>query len=328
MKMNKQPIGKEPGIYFNLSNEEYHDDPAIGSSDIKKLLESPLEYWYNSSLNKERCVNKFEHLTYGSALHCYLMEEHKFDDEFIVLPEYKDMKIDSDFYNKIKDHPNFEKDFELPKTKTAKQFKYIGSKPSLSTKDLKSIKDAVSYLKSRDIPSQIFSNGYPEVSIFWRDEATSLMCKCRHDYLNVRYSADYKSIADLKKLKSQTQSYGYYISSAFYLEGLKEVKKIINNNKIECPEGVREEWWNKFLKIEHDRFILVFQEKIAPYRIRCRNINQEVHDIAHDKIRFALDIYKSNIEKYGIDQWPDNEDGEIITLDLYDLPYIQGVQTN
>ena len=80
--MNRQPEGIKEGIYFNLSNEEYHDDPAIGSTDIKKLLKSPTEYWYNSQLNPNRDLTKKQHLKFGSALHCYLMEKHNFNKEF------------------------------------------------------------------------------------------------------------------------------------------------------------------------------------------------------------------------------------------------------
>lgn len=323
--MSKQPQGIQEGIYFDLSNEEYHADPAIGSTDIKRLLESPIEYWYNSNLNPKRQREQFNHLKYGSALHCYLMEEFKFDKEFMVLPEKDQMKIGSDFYNENKDAPDFLENFQLPKTKTATQFKYIGNKPKISSEEYRTIKDSITYLRSRNIPSQLFKEGYHEVSIFWRDERTGLMCKCRHDHLNIRYSADYKSIIDINKINRQISNYKYYISSYFYLEGLRKIKKVINSNNINCPDHVEINWWHKFLEIEHDKFIFVFQEKNAPYRIRCKILDKEVHEIAEAKTERALDIYKQNIDKYGVKQWPDEEDQEIKVLDLYDLPYINSI---
>jgi hypothetical protein len=33
------------GIYLNLPEDDYHADPALSASGIKKLLQSPADYW-------------------------------------------------------------------------------------------------------------------------------------------------------------------------------------------------------------------------------------------------------------------------------------------
>lgn len=37
-----------PGIYFDLPEDDYHADPAIGSTDLKQLLTNPTRYWWKS----------------------------------------------------------------------------------------------------------------------------------------------------------------------------------------------------------------------------------------------------------------------------------------
>ena len=40
------------GIYFNMSENEYFSDAErLDFSGMKKILESPVKYWFNSRLN-------------------------------------------------------------------------------------------------------------------------------------------------------------------------------------------------------------------------------------------------------------------------------------
>src|SRR5262245_8349396 len=45
---------REPGVYFGLPSAEYHADPSLGSSDLKRLLRSPADYWWSSAMNPDR----------------------------------------------------------------------------------------------------------------------------------------------------------------------------------------------------------------------------------------------------------------------------------
>jgi len=42
------------GTYYDLPEQDYHDDPALGSSDIVNLTIDPGEYWANSHFNPNR----------------------------------------------------------------------------------------------------------------------------------------------------------------------------------------------------------------------------------------------------------------------------------
>ncbi len=308
--INKQPQGFKPGIYFDLPAQQYHDDPAIGSSNIKDLLISPLKYWTNSSLNPDRKSKETSAKTIGTALHCYLMERERFHQDYIILPK---LDIDSDLYRQESKKPDFLQNFALHKTKDAKTFKYIGSKIELKESEFAEIKEAVEYLEKQEAAGSLFSNGYREVSVFWRDRETGLMCKCRPDYLAPKYIADYKSINDIEKIGKSMADYKYYIQAAFYLEGLSQIRKIQNG---------------PLLDIEHNNFIFAFQEKESPYLVRLKAFDEEVLNIGRDKFRLGLQIYKENIEKYGVKKWEDdyrrNDEQAIQIMGLFNLPtYIQ-----
>src|SRR5262245_29067159 len=43
-----------PGVYFGLPAAEYHADPSLGSTDLKRLLQAPAVYWWHSHMNPDR----------------------------------------------------------------------------------------------------------------------------------------------------------------------------------------------------------------------------------------------------------------------------------
>lgn len=300
-----QPKGIEPGIYFNLSAEDYHNDSAIGCSNIKDLLVSPLKYWRNSPLNPKRKWKDTKAKTIGSALHCYLMEREKFEKDYVVLPK---LKLNSDFYKAESSKPDFDKNFKIPKKKDAKTFKYIGSKIAINEKEFEDIKEMVDYFDSLPTAGELFKDGYMEVSIFWRDEETGLMCKCRPDYLTPNYIADYKSISSIDQIKNSCGNYDYYLQQAFYLEGLDQIRKLMIRGKEWPSDFLKKEnikWSVDFLNSNHNNFIFAFQEK-EDLLVRLKTFNEEVNDWGRDLFRRGLQIYKQNIEKYGVNRWEDD----------------------
>ena len=65
----------EPGVYFGLTDDVYHADPALGSTDIKTLAFSPCDYWFKSPLNPERTdAEPTPAQAFGSAVHKLVLE--------------------------------------------------------------------------------------------------------------------------------------------------------------------------------------------------------------------------------------------------------------
>jgi len=312
-----QPKGLSEGIYFNLSNEDYHNDPAISNSNIKNLLISPMKYWRNSPLNPKREYKQTPSMKMGNALHCYLMEKERFYRDYVVLPK---LDIDSDFYKLESQKTDFNQNFSLRKTKDAKTFEYIGSKIKISEEDFAEIKERVDYFESLPTAGALFQDGFMEVSIFWRDAETGLMCKCRMDWLALVYIADYKSLENITKIKNQIGDYDYYIQAAYYMEGLRIFKQ---NPKCHDANTQQEAFVKELIKIPSSKFVFAFQEK-EDLMVRLKMFREDVIESAEHLFRRGLDIYKTNIEKYGAERWEDDYkregEGDIEILGWEDLP--------
>lgn len=273
--------GKKPGIYYDLPESEYRSDPAISNSDIKALLKSPLEYWTHSWMNKNKPIKeRTPAMILGTALHCFLLERDKFFDEFIV----------------------------MPKSETRRTFK-SEEKQIIKEDDYQMIKEMSEYLGQLPVVNKIFTNGNAEVSIFWEDEETGLMCKCRPDYLTKRYIADYKTIRSIDQIKSNIYSGDYHIQHAFYMEG---VKKITGCDELD--------------------FFFVFQQKEAPYLIKNIQLaydetgeNIGPVNLGQDLFRRGLNIAKENFEQYGVEMWQQEPSDykETLYLTCEDMPSLQ-----
>jgi hypothetical protein len=63
------------GVYFGLAEQAYHDDDALGSTNVRDLVKGPDEYWYWSALNPRRPKHRDTEATiYGDAVHKLVLE--------------------------------------------------------------------------------------------------------------------------------------------------------------------------------------------------------------------------------------------------------------
>ena len=67
----------EPGIYKEISNEEYHKGPGLSASGLKRLARSP-------DLYKNMPYKGSKAMELGTATHCAVFEPERFEAEFIA----------------------------------------------------------------------------------------------------------------------------------------------------------------------------------------------------------------------------------------------------
>lgn len=300
--MTNQPTGIAPGIYYDLPAEEYHADPALSSSGLKKLLQNPMEYWSTSPLNPDREPVDTVAMKNGRASHCLLLEPHNFNKDFIVLPPVNDIKIESDIWTRLEATEDG-KYFKLPETKAAKVVRYTGSKSVISEGDYADMTKAVQVIREHPTLSKLLEGGKPEVSIFWRDEATGIMCRCRFDYLLPRIAFDYKRTINVylkEKIGYTIADFGYDISAPMYIEGLKNA--------------------GLYDADTHLGFVLLFQMGKSPFVPRAVRLDDRIMEMGHSRFRFGLELYKFNIEKYGTAPWSAGYDA-VEDMTLEDMPF-------
>lgn len=257
------------GVYLGISNEDYHADIAIGSTGIKRLIKSPLDFWYNSPLNPEKPENKpSAAMKLGTAYHTLVLEPEKFNYEVIA------------------------------GTKTTTK------EGCLAEAEYKQLQNMKQVLDAKPFHSQLFKGGYPEVSVFWTDKETGLPCKCRFDYWKPHFVTDLKtttSIAD-SALRFSIVDFGYEVSAAMYMAGTTALRELIKAGKCAGLEGFEQKFIDEFLKSE-TRFVFLMQEKEAPYDTRGKAVAECVASCGNDKFRRGLEIAKEQFEKNGFNRW-------------------------
>jgi exodeoxyribonuclease VIII len=293
------------GIYFNLSNEDYHNDPAISCSGIKNLLDCPTKYWWNSSLNPKKEQLDTRALRIGKLYHNLLLEPEKFEDEFLVLPKGKLVK------SFLKEKSLSEED--------------IAHLTQIREPDILEAQEAVNEIKENPFYNNWFDGGYPEVSIFWRDLETGLMCRCRFDYLNMDFAVDYKTTQDVTDIKKSVANYSYNLQSAIYLRGLASL--IVDDNLFISGNDEQKKWFKSFKENLNGnfKFRFLFQEKTAPYISRSITLASDILEPSIKAFEKGLSIYLDNFNKYGTDKWASGFD-KLEEITLYDMPSYWGIK--
>ena len=76
----------KPGIYFDISNEDYHAGDGVSKSQLDMVAMSPALLKWQKSAPVD--TEKLKALDMGTALHCLLLEPDEFDKRFIVAPAF------------------------------------------------------------------------------------------------------------------------------------------------------------------------------------------------------------------------------------------------
>ncbi len=164
-----------PGIYFSLEESRYHADVALGSSDHKKLAESPARFWWESRMNPMWEPDELTPaLRIGRARHCIILDgreafERKYARKTLSWAT-KDGKIEKAAFEARGLEPLDEDDYAR----------------TLATK---AIIEANPFLR------EAFEGlAGTEVSVFW--EARGIRKKARFDALKPKAICDIKNIAN------------------------------------------------------------------------------------------------------------------------------------
>lgn len=272
------------GVYLGISNEAYHADPAIGSTSIKKLIKSPLEYWWYSWMNPAKPENKTSAaMKLGTAYHTLMLEPEKFKYEIIA------------------------------GTKTTTK------EGCLAEAEYEQLKTMQKTLLAKPYHAALLNGGYAEVSVFWTDEATGLPCKCRFDYWKPHWVTDLKtttSIADCN-IRYQIPDLGYDVSGAMYMAGVDALRKLLAQGLEVHEQGINPEFIKQFLASE-TRFVFLMQEKDAPYDTRALAVTEPFAACGIGKFHQGLLVAKEQWDLHGGDVWdspyPQVNNMEIETL--------------
>lgn len=186
---------------IKISNAEYRQREGISSSELKKIMKSPLHYkhW------KENPQEDTPALLFGRSAHKYVLETYDFFTEFAVAP-------------------NCDRRTKEGKETWAKFLEESEGKDVITEEQFEQIDAMRNAMLATPFVSKLI-NGEHEVSYFWTDEDTGLKCKCRPDSINhkLKIICDYKTCdnAETQQFMRQAINLGYDLQAYMYQQGVK-----------------------------------------------------------------------------------------------------------
>lgn len=261
----------EPGVY-DIDVDDYHRDPVPGgslsSSGARKLLTPSCPAKFRYDQDHPGPTSK-RHFDLGHAAH------------MLVLGAGPHLEvIDADNY----------------KTKAAQEQRdeaHLRGDVPLLPHEHEQVQAMAAAIREHPVVGPLFNpeHGTPELSLFWRDAPTGIMCRARVDWLPHQTPGrtivvDYKTCrtADLDGLSRAVNDHGYHFQASWYLAGAQALS----------------------LADTDAAFIFVAQEKEPPYIVTPFELDSTALRIAEFKTRQALQIFSHCTET---DRWPAYHEG-------------------
>ncbi|EFI4457979.1 TPA: exodeoxyribonuclease VIII [Escherichia coli] len=193
----------EPGIYYGISNENYHAGPGVSKSQLDDIADTPALYLWRKNAPVD--TTKTKTLDLGTAFHCRVLEPEEFSNRFIVAPE---------FNRRTNAGKEEEKAFLMECASTGKTV--------ITAEEGRKIE--LMYQSVMALPLGqwlVESAGHAESSIYWEDPETGILCRCRPDKIipEFHWIMDVKTTADIQRFKTTYYDYRYHVQDAFYSDG-------------------------------------------------------------------------------------------------------------
>lgn len=258
------------GMFPDMPNETYHADPAIGSSGLKLVAQSPLHYWAAYLDPQRERREPTPAMKIGTAWHAAVFEPAKFAAEYIEIPEGLDRR-----------------------TKEGKalweEIAASGREP-MTAADMRRITRMAENARTHPVARVIFNQpgGIGEQSIFTTDPVTGLRLKIRPDYAVPPCSmfphgllVDGKTGEDMSAagFAKYAMNWELYLQAAYYSDVFQHAYGT------EQPPV----------------FMWLAQEKDAPYATACYSAAEDFVAYGRKQYRRLLDTVA---ECYRTNRWP------------------------
>jgi exodeoxyribonuclease VIII len=188
----------------DISNEDYHISAGLSKSGLNLVKDDPYYYWA-FYLNPDRPEKKEtkRSLDLGNAVHSYLLERDKFNNAYIVMPEFSGKGSREKKAAFIEEHKD---------------------KILINADDLGVVKATANAVQTHPKASLLLGeDSVIEKSLFWIDEETGLLCKSRPDIILGNLTIDLKTTDKPTErwFSKSIHNFGYNIQAAMMADAQK-----------------------------------------------------------------------------------------------------------
>lgn len=278
---DQEPRVFMPGLYTDLSNDEYHKSAAVGSSGLKLILQSPAHFRYPPKRDVTRAKD------IGSAIHCAILEPERFKTDYRIV-DCEDRR--SAIYKAAC------KDMDGSYVLTIAE-----------ADNVKGMQAGV--MRNRSCRELIEAPGQQELSLFVKDPVTGVMVKVRYDKLiNSSMPVDLKKTqeANADKFRRAITNYSYHLSAALYMDAWEW----LHGEKLEPMRWIAVEEKSPNASMRY----VIEEESLAYGRAQYR----EALNIYADCLeKDEWPAYGDDEQECGVTSWAINEfeDGLEVSLD-------------
>jgi len=272
------------GIYKSVTNEQYHADPAISSTKLKKLANSTA-YHFKYALENPQTMEG-DSILLGSLVHTLVGEPKKLTDQYIIESQ------------PLSDKTKLEKN-------GGSKGEWDAMKKQSQDQGLPLVKHEI-YRNGIAMRNSVFAHPLwqvmadrqkAEISLF--AEIEGIPVKARYDLLIGDTIIDLKSTReslDNENLSRVIAKLGYHFSAAMYIEV------------------------GKALSLPMKKFRWIFVENTAPFACRFVEASEEMLETGKQEFYACLEVYKScknsnnwpgytqNIEQLSLPVWYKNKE--------------------
>jgi hypothetical protein len=265
----------EPGVY-DLPEAVYHADPvpdgSLSHSGAKRLLPPSCPAIFRHEQLHGRADKRA--FDFGHAAHSQVLGTGA---QLVV--------VDAD-------------DWRTKAAQEQRKAAYAAGHVPILTEEYEQVCGMAEALRSHPVASALFDpkRGQPEQSLFWQDERFGIWRRARLDWLPFATDGrmivgDYKSCvsAEPSAFAKSVWNYGYYMQVPWYLDGVTAL-------------GLA----------DRAAFVLVAQEKTAPYVVSVFELDTEAIDFGRRRNEQAMEVY---VDCKANDTWPAyTSDVELLSL--------------
>lgn len=259
---HQQPLG----VIHGLSNESYHSSPGISKSGLDDMDPPARYYALHLDPNRpERAQTAAQRV--GTLAHCAILEPEQFAKRYAVGPDC---------------------------SRATKVWKEWEASLAPGVEAIKPDEAAVAWAQRESVlklpgMAEILGAGKAEVSAFWEDSYTGVLCRCRPDFAAGDTLIDLKTVGrgDSFGFQRQAPKLNYHVQDAFYTWGYS----------VASGQQAQDFW---FLTVETEFPYLVSRHRL-PVEAKSEGILQ---------VRKKLDLYAECLRK---NEWP-GYPGEIQTV--------------
>jgi len=225
------PVPQETplGLVYDLDIKKYHSGAGISKTGLSDLQRSPFMYWAKH-LNPDRPADKERAgQLEGNLAHCAILEPDQFNKRYAIIPE---------------DAPNRPTSRQInakePSTATLiaisywKQFNADHNNATIITPaQYETAMRQGDSVRSQPQAKELLDNGQPEISAYWIDPDTGVLCRCRPDWVSQVGGGvilpDVKTCSDAspEDFARQVARKGYHMQAAYYTDGYGAAAKTL-----------------------------------------------------------------------------------------------------